>query len=113
MIGLLIRLLAPMAALLLAAYFAPNQVAVADYGAAFVFALVISILNAVVRPVLALVTLPITCLTLGLFHFVLNAIIFALAATLVPGIMVNGMIGALIGSLFVSVVGLIASSLTK
>jgi putative membrane protein len=55
------------------------------------------------RPILLLVTCPLTLITLGLFTFVVNAIVFWLAANLVPGIAVSGFLGALAGSLAVTV----------
>jgi putative membrane protein len=110
--GLLLRLAAPFFAILLAAYLFPDWFAVSGLGAAAVFALVLAVLNAVVKPVLSLLALPITCLTLGLFHLVINAVVFALAAWLVPGIAVNGFLAALVGALIVSAAGLAVSWLT-
>jgi putative membrane protein len=72
-------------------------------------ALVLGLVNAVVRPILVVLTLPITILTLGLFYFVVNGLAFALAAALVPGFTVasfgSAVIGALAVSLFSWVVG--------
>jgi putative membrane protein len=77
-------------------------VTVDDYLAALVFAVVLGILNALVRPVLLLLTCPITILTLGLFVLVVNAIVFYLAAALVGSVHVDGFLGALYGSLVVT-----------
>ena len=66
-------------------------------------------LNAIVRPVLQFFALPLTCLTLGLFHFVINAAMFGLASFFVRGVNVEGFWGAFVGALVVSVVGLILS----
>jgi putative membrane protein len=86
-----------------AAYLVPG-VTVAS-GAALAFgALVLGFVNAVVRPVLTLLTLPLTLLTLGLFYFVVNAAAFALAAALVPGFSVASFWAALFGALVVSLV---------
>src|SRR5919199_1911357 len=104
---LLLRWIVPFASILLAAYLLPGEVAVGSLTAAAIFALVLAVLNAVVRPVVELLALPITCLTLGLFHFVINAAMFALAAAVVPGITVNGFLAALIGALIVSALGLL------
>jgi len=112
-LGLLARLAGPFIAILLASYLFPEQIAVESWTAAALFALVLSLLNAFVRPVVAFFSLPITFLTLGLFHFVLNAIFFAIAAALVPGVMVAGFIAALIGALVVSAVGLATSMVTR
>jgi putative membrane protein len=67
-------------------------------------ALVLGVVNALVRPVLFLLTLPITCLTLGLFYLVVNGIAFGLTAWLVPGFSVHGLLPAVLGALCVSVV---------
>ena len=66
-------------------------------------ALVLGIVNTLVRPVLFVLTLPITCLTLGLFYLVVNGIAFGLTAWLVPGFRVHGFIPAVLGALCVSV----------
>jgi putative membrane protein len=71
-------------------------------GALVVAALVLGLLNAVLKPVLVLLTLPITILTLGVFYLVLNAILFALCATLVPGFVVDGFGWAFLGALVMS-----------
>lgn len=82
----------------------------ARFANALVFALALGVLNAVVKPVLKILTLPLTLMTLGLFLFVLNAFIFWLA-TLFPGVGVgvSGFFGAFVGALAVTVVSAIAS----
>lgn len=72
--------------------------------ALIVAALVLGFVNAVVRPLLLLLTLPITVLTLGLFLFVVNGLAFLLAAWLVPGFSVDGFWWGVLGALVVSVV---------
>ena len=71
--------------------------------ALLVAALVLGLVNACVRPVLVLLTLPITLLTLGLFYLVVNGLAFGLAAWLVPGFSVHGLVPAMLGALVVSV----------
>jgi putative membrane protein len=66
-------------------------------------ALVLGVVNTLVRPVLFVLTLPITCLTLGLFYLVVNGIAFGLTAWLVPGFRVHGFVPAVLGALCVSV----------
>ena len=66
-------------------------------------ALVLGIVNTLVRPILFVLTLPITCLTLGLFYLVVNGIAFGLTAWLFPGVKVHGFIPAVLGALCVSV----------
>ncbi|CAA9275107.1 MAG: hypothetical protein AVDCRST_MAG77-3468 [uncultured Chloroflexi bacterium] len=113
MLKLLLRLAAPFIAIVLATYLFPDRIAVPDYTTAAIFAVVLSLLNAFVRPVVAFFSMPLTCLTLGLFHFVLNALMFAAAAWLVPGVYVDGFIAALLGALVVSGVSLGVSLLTR
>jgi putative membrane protein len=67
-------------------------------------AVVLGFVNALVRPVLVLLTLPLTLLTLGLFYLVVNGIAFALAAALVPGFTVSSFGSAVAGALIVSIV---------
>ena len=72
-----------------------------------VAALVIGLLNLVVRPVLVVLTIPITLLTLGLFLFVINALMFWAASGLLQGFHVNGFGAALLGSLIYSALGVL------
>lgn len=108
MLSLLARWILNAAALLLVAYLYTG-VQVQDFLAALVAALVLGLVNAVVRPLLVILTLPVTLLTLGLFLFVINALLFWLAAELVPGFTVSGFGAALIGSILYSLVTLVTS----
>ena len=94
------------AALLLVAYVYPG-VTITSFGAAMIAALVLGLLNTIVRPLLVLLTLPVTLLTLGLFLFVINALMFWAAASLLDGFNVNGFAAALIGSLIYSLCGMV------
>ena len=67
-------------------------------------ALVLGVVNAVIRPLLVILTLPITVLTLGLFYLVVNGLAFGLAAALVPGFEIASWTAAILGALLVSVV---------
>ena len=78
-------------------------VQVASWPALAVAALVLGIVNAVVRPLLLILTLPITVLTLGLFYFVVNGLAFALAAKLVPGFEIHSFAWAVLGALLMGV----------
>lgn len=82
-------------------------VRVSSYGSALVAALVLGLLNTLVRPVLVLLTLPVTVITLGLFLFVINATTFWLAAEVLEGFAVRSFGAALVGSLLYSVCGLL------
>jgi putative membrane protein len=66
-------------------------------------ALALGLVNALVRPILFVLTLPITCLTLGLFYLVVNGVAFGLTAWLVPGFRVRSFLAAVVGALCVSV----------
>ena len=89
------------AALLAVAYLYPGVV-VTSFTAALIAAAVLGILNTIVKPLLVLLTLPVTIITLGLFIFVINALMFWAAASLLDGLKVNGFLAALIGSLIYS-----------
>ena len=97
-------------AILVAAWFLPH-LRVAGPGSALAAGAILGIVNALVRPVLLLVTLPLTLLTLGLFLFVVNALCLALTAALVPGFEVGGVWTAVLGALMVSVVSWILNGL--
>ncbi len=90
-------------ALWAAAWILPG-VGISSWPALLVAALVLGLVNAVVRPILVLMTLPITVLTLGLFYLVVNGAAFALAALVVPGFAVEGCGWAIVGALMVSVI---------
>ena len=96
------------AALLLVAYLYPG-VHVTDFWAAFFAAIVLGLVNAIIRPLLVILTLPATILTLGLFIFVINALLFWLVAEIVKGFSVDGFMAALIGSILYSVITIITS----
>ena len=106
---LLLKWLLSAAALLFVAYLYPG-VEVRSFGAALVAAFVIGLFNAVLRPVLVLLTLPVTIVTLGLFLFVINALMFWSAAGVLEGFQVNGFAAALIGSLLYSLAGMVIES---
>jgi putative membrane protein len=87
-------------ALAVAAYILPG-LHVASWAALAVAALVLGFINAIIRPVLVLITLPITILTLGLFYLVVNGLAFALAAAVVPGFDIDSFGWAVLGALVV------------
>ena len=103
---IVVRWLLLAAALLLVAYLYPG-VTVSSFGSAMIAALVLGLLNTLLRPLLVLLTLPVTVLTLGLFLFVINALMFYFAASLLAGFHVNGFVAALIGSLLYSLCGMV------
>lgn len=102
---LIVKWLCSAAALLTVAYLY-SGVVVTSFAGALVAAAVLGALNTVVRPVLVVLTLPVTLVTLGLFMFVINALMFWAAASLVSGLNVSGFGAALMGSLIYSVLQL-------
>jgi putative membrane protein len=100
------------ATLLLVSRYVPGIVVVGWYPALF-GAFLLGVLNAVVRPILVILTLPATILTLGLFLFIVNGFMFWLASSFVEGFEVDGLIPAVMGALIVSVVSIITSKLLK
>lgn len=95
---LLIRLVINAGALFVVAYFVPG-VHVTSIAGAFVAAIILGIANAVIKPILIVLTLPIEILTLGLFTFVINAILFWVVGHLGLGLVVDGWWAALWGSI--------------
>ncbi len=103
---IIVRWLLLAAALLLVAQLY-SGVSVSSFGAALIAALVLGLFNTLVRPLLVLLTLPVTLLTLGLFLFVINALMFWAAASVLDGFNVAGFSAALIGSLLYSLCGVV------
>ncbi|MEP6607369.1 MAG: phage holin family protein [Burkholderiaceae bacterium] len=97
-------------ALLAVAYLFPG-VQIQDWKAAAIAALVLGLVNAVIKPILVILTLPVTILTLGLFLLVINALLFWTVASLVPGFNVGGFGAAFIGALLYSVIAWLLSLL--
>lgn len=94
------------AALLLVAHLY-GGVTVASFGSALLAAFVLGLFNTLVRPLLVLLTLPVTLLTLGLFLFVINALMFWAAASVLEGFGVAGFGAALVGSVLYSLCGIV------
>ena len=103
---IIVRWLLLAAALLLVAQLYPG-VQVTSFSAALIAALVLGLFNALLRPLLVLLTLPVTLITLGLFLFVINALMFYFAASVLEGFQVSGFLAALIGSLIYSLCGVV------
>lgn len=98
----LIRLLLNGLAVVLTAYILPG-VSVEDYGTALIVALILAIVNVLVKPILVILTIPITIVTLGLFLLVINAAIILFVDNLVTGFTVKGFWWALLFSLILSI----------
>ena len=97
-------------ALLVVAYVLPGIV-VASFGSALLAALVLGLINSLVKPVLILLTLPITIVTLGLFLLVLNALMFWMAGSILKGFQVNGFWWAVGGAILYSLISGFLSNL--
>ena len=95
---------------LLAVTYLYGGVEIKSFPAALIAALVIGVFNTILRPILVILTLPVTVLTLGLFLFVINALMFWAAAGIMDGFHVRGFGAALLGSLIYSALGLIIDS---
>jgi putative membrane protein len=87
-----------------------SGVQVQNFTSALIAAFVIGLLNTVVRPILVVLTLPVTVVTLGLFLFVINALMFWAAASLLDGFRVTGFGAALLGSLIYSLLSIVIQS---
>ena len=101
--GLLAKLLITMVALFITAYIIPGMT-IEGLFAGFVAALILGIVNVVVKPIFILLTLPLTILTMGLFLLVINGLMLMLAAAIVPGFMVAGFWSAVFGAVLLSIV---------
>jgi putative membrane protein len=102
MVGYLVTTLATALGLLIVDLTVPG-VDIASFPAALMAAVAIGGVNAVIRPVLALLALPITFLTLGLFSLVINGLCFWLAALIVPGFLANGVLAFILGPVVLSI----------
>lgn len=103
MAGILIRWLVTTLAILVIPHLI-SGVKVAGFGSALAAAAIIGILNALVRPILIILTLPLTVVTLGFFILIINALLFWLAGSIVSGIQVDSFWSAFLGSLIVTLV---------
>lgn len=110
--GLIVRLLLNGLAVFLAAQLVPG-IEVKGFGTALLAALILGIVNTVIRPVLVFFTLPISFLTLGLFIFVINALLFWLVGAFVSGFEVDGFFSAFFGAIIVSIISWVLNGIWK
>lgn len=110
--NMIIRFLLSGVAVMLTAYLLPG-VHVQDYWAALLVAVIISVSNVIIRPILIILTIPITILTLGLFLLAINAFIILMVDSFVDGFRVDGFLWALAFSLILTVFNSLFSDLTK
>ena len=109
---LLLRWVINAGTLLLLAYYLPG-IAVSGWYAALITALVLGLVNAVLKPILVILTLPVNILTLGLFTFVINALLFWFVASFIEGFSVTGFWPAFQGAFILSLVSWVVSGLLK
>ena len=112
MVGLLARLLVNALALIITTFFVPG-LHLAGISTAIYAALVWGIVNTLIRPVFSFFTFPLQILTLGIFTLVINGLMLALTARLVPGFSIRSFSAALLGSIVLSLVSLVLTHLLK
>ena len=105
----LMRLVLNGIAIVVAAWFVPG-VHVTGFAPALIAGALLGFVNAIVRPLLLILTFPFTLLTLGLFIFIVNAICFGLTAAMVPGFNLDGFLAAFLGALVVTIVSWLLSA---
>jgi len=110
--NMLIKLILNTMAVMISAYILPG-VMVDGLLTAFIVAVVLGAINMFIRPILVLLTFPLTILTLGLFTFIINAFLVLAVSNLVPGFAVSGFWHALLFSLVLSIISAFLSSLAK
>jgi putative membrane protein len=101
--GMILRYLGTVAAVVLTVYLVPGISVAGGWETILLVALVWSVITMVIKPVLTILTLPITILTFGIFSLILNALLFWLMAVIVPGFMVSGFLAAFVGALVLSI----------
>jgi putative membrane protein len=102
MLNTLLRWLLYSLAIIFIAWLIPG-ITVANFFSAMFVCLIMALLNAIIKPLLVFISMPINFLTLGLFMFVINALLFMLAGAIAPGFAVNGFFSALLGSVLLSI----------
>ncbi len=112
MVELLVRLIVNAALLLVVSRLVPG-LSVEGWGSAFIGAMVLGLVNFFVKPVMVILTFPLTILTLGLFLLVVNALMLWLVSGLVPGIHLRGFGSAILASLLFSLLNLAVSSMLR
>lgn len=98
-------------ALLATAYIVPGVI-ITDLKALLVATIIVGLLNTFIKPIVKLISLPITLITFGLFAIVINAAFFALAAFFSPGFEINGIIPAFVGAIVLSIVSIVTNFFT-
>jgi len=108
----IIRLVISAFAVILSAYILPG-VSVKSFWTALWIALILTLLNVFITPIMVFLTIPITIITFGLFLFVINAVVILIASALISGFQVNGFIWALVYSIILTIVSYILEEVTN
>lgn len=111
--GILIRLLINALAVLITSYILQSGVKVDSFFDAVVVAVVLGIINAFIKPIVTILTLPINLLTLGIFSFIINGLFVLLVSRIVPGFEVTGFVWAILFSIVLSLVSALLGLLSK
>lgn len=106
----IVQMAITMVAILIISYLFPQIIKAEGFLAALAAAFVLGVVNAFLRPVLVILTLPITLLTLGIFLLVINGLMLWITSGLVPGFQVNGFTGGVLGSILISLVSWLLST---
>lgn len=109
MVNMILRWLVFSALIIFTAWIIPG-ISVENFMSAMLVCLVIALINVFIKPILEFISLPVTFLTLGLFSFVINALLLMLAGAITPGFEVSGFVSALLGSILLS---LFAGAVTR
>ncbi len=110
--NIVIALILNALALLATAYIVPGF-HVANFTSAILAAIVLGVVNTFIKPILSLISLPLTVITLGLFSFVINAVVLFIAAAVVRGLTIDGWVPAILGAIVLSVVSTVLNSVIK
>lgn len=99
-------------ALIVTAYIVPG-IAVANFTTALLAAIVLGVVNTFIKPILSFITAPLKVVTLGLFTFVINAVVLFIVSAVVPGVTVDGWVPAILGAVVLSIVATVLNSMLK
>ena len=111
--GIIVKLLVNTIAVIVASYLLQGMVRIDSFMSALIVAVTLGLVNMIIKPIISIITFPLTILTLGLFTFVINAFMVLLVDWLVPGFQVRDFWVAMVFSLVLSVVSWFLNSLTK
>jgi putative membrane protein len=110
---ILLRILTSSLAIFFTAYLLKDGITIDDYPTAVILAIVLGLLNTLFKPVLVILTIPVTLITFGLFLLVINAIIILIAANFVPGFKVDGFWWAMLFSVLVTIINSILQGIAE